>query len=298
MIELPVLLDHRDVDWSTIRRTSYVIHQELHYQYPGPVHDLRQGLIVVPADRHGGQRLIEHRLEVGSAHAEIRSEIDCFGNRRYLLDVPVVEEAVLFSVWVRVERLIDQVAAPCNARQVRLFVQPSPLTEPDERLRAAATTLRASGVTGLELAQAIMEWVYGAMSYMPDVTGVRTTAAEALALGQGVCQDYAHIMLALCRLCGIPARYVSGHLLGEGGTHAWVEVLLPAARARGEAMAFAFDPTHNRRAGPTTITVAVGRDYRDVAPTSGTFRAPYSGRLTARKRAGIVAVEPHGGAAA
>ena len=58
MIELPVLLDHRDVDWSTIRRTSYVIHQELHYQYPGTVHDLRQCLIVVPSDRHGGQRLI------------------------------------------------------------------------------------------------------------------------------------------------------------------------------------------------------------------------------------------------
>ena len=65
------------------------------------------------------------------------------------------------------------------------------------------------------------------MAYTHGVTGVRTTAAEAFALRRGVCQDYAHIMLALCRLCDLPARYVSGHLLGEGGTHAWVDVLLP-----------------------------------------------------------------------
>ena len=136
------------------------------------------------------------------------------------------------------------------------------------------------------------------ISYMPDVTGVRTTASHALALGKGVCQDYAHIMLAICRLCGIPARYVSGHLLGEGGTHAWVEVLLPDSAAPGGAVAVPMDPTHNRRCGPTYITIAVGREYRDVAPTSGSFRAPYCGELTAFKRAGLVALEHDGGAAA
>ena len=71
------------------------------------------------------------------------------------------------------------------------------------------------------------------MRYAHGVTGVKTTAAEAFALRQGVCQDYAHVMLALCRACGLPARYVSGHLLGEGGTHAWVEVLLPDPAGMG-----------------------------------------------------------------
>ncbi|MDQ3896754.1 MAG: transglutaminase family protein, partial [Actinomycetota bacterium] len=119
--------------------------------------------------------------------------------------------------------------------------------------------------------------------YRHDVTTVRTTAAEALALGQGVCQDYAHVMLALCRLCGLAARYVSGHLVGEGGSHAWVEVLLPSPEDPSVHTAVAFDPTNDRRAGLRHLTVAVGRDYADVAPTAGTYRGPSGGRLTTSK---------------
>lgn len=83
------------------------------------------------------------------------------------------------------------------------------------------------------------------------------------------------------------ARCVSGHLLGEGGTHAWVEVLAPAADGSGEVEAHPFDPTHGRAAGLSHLTVATGRDYRDVAPVSGVFTAPYGGSLTARKRASV-----------
>ena len=121
------------------------------------------------------------------------------------------------------------------------------------------------------------------MRYRHDVTTVRTTAAEALALGRGVCQDYAHVMLALCRLCGVPARYVSGHLVGEGGSHAWVEVLLPSEEDPSVLTAVAFDPTNDRRAGLRYLTVAVGRDYGDVAPTSGTYNGPPGGRLSSAK---------------
>ncbi len=129
------------------------------------------------------------------------------------------------------------------------------------------------------------------MRYEHGVTHVGTTAAEALAAGRGVCQDHAHIMLALCRLCDLPARYVSGHLLGEGGTHAWVEVLLPDDAAGTGTVAQAFDPTHGCAAGPAYLTVAVGRDYADVAPTSGRYRSHFGGVLVTRKRAGIVEVE-------
>jgi transglutaminase-like putative cysteine protease len=123
------------------------------------------------------------------------------------------------------------------------------------------------------------------MTYTPGVTSVETTAAEALALSQGVCQDYAHVMLALCRLCDLPARYVSGHLLGEGGTHAWVDVLLP------EAVVVAFDPTHGREVSLSYVTVAVGRDYRDVAPTSGSYTASFKGQLSSQRRVGLTAVQ-------
>lgn len=118
------------------------------------------------------------------------------------------------------------------------------------------------------------------------MTGVRTTAAEALAGGRGVCQDYAHVMLALCRAACLACRYVSGHLVGEGGSHAWVEVVVPnqSSPAHGRAVAVAFDPTHDRRAGADYFTVAVGRDYGDVAPTCGTFEGGGPGVLSAGKR--------------
>ena len=118
--------------------------------------------------------------------------------------------------------------------------------------------------------------VFEAITYEYGVTSVTTTAAEALALGRGVCQDYAHVMLALCHLLGLPARYVSGHLLGQGGTHAWVEVIVPRA---GDAEAIAFDPCNGRRADAGYVTVATGRDYSDVAPTSGSYVGTSPGRL-------------------
>jgi transglutaminase-like putative cysteine protease len=97
-------------------------------------------------------------------------------------------------------------------------------------------------------------------------------------------------MLAICRACGLPSRYVSGHLLGQGGTHAWVEVILPTRDGTGDAIAHAFDPTHASRGGLGYVTVAVGADYADVAPTSGTFRSGSPGRLTASKRVSVVEV--------
>jgi transglutaminase-like putative cysteine protease len=98
-------------------------------------------------------------------------------------------------------------------------------------------------------------------------------------------------MLTLCRLRGVPARYVSGHLLGEGGTHAWVEVLLRDPAHRDRFVARPFDPTHGSQPGLNYVTVAVGRDYGDVAPTSGTYRAPFAGSLSTRKHAGVTAIE-------
>ncbi|MGI8972556.1 MAG: transglutaminase-like domain-containing protein, partial [Gaiella sp.] len=123
------------------------------------------------------------------------------------------------------------------------------------------------------------------------VTEVTTTAAEAWEAGIGVCQDYAHCMLALCRLCGLPARYVSGHVLGDGGTHAWVEVLVQHPQDERALRAVPLDPTHDRHAGLRYLTVAVGRDYCDVPPTSGTFDAPYGGVLTTQRRAAVTRVE-------
>ena len=285
------LLDHHDVDWTRVQRTAYLVHQHLHYDYPGPIANLHQRLMIIPPEMHGDQRLVTYRLEVSAKNLETDSTQDEFGNRVLELFVPRVEHTIDFEAWIVVERcsqhkpflIVDKILHDTR------YLESSPLTQPDEALREVAATLQAEGHQGLELAERINEWVYQALQYKHEVTTIRTTAAQALALGQGVCQDYAHIMLTLCRLCGLPARYVSGHLLGEGGTHAWVEVLLPTESAN--ALVVPLDPTHGRHATLSYLTIAVGRDYYDVAPTSGSFRAPYPGELSAQKSVGLTALE-------
>jgi transglutaminase-like putative cysteine protease len=170
-------------------------------------------------------------------------------------------------------------------------LRPSWLTEPDDALRAAAETLlREHDADRYALAARINAYVFEHMRYVPDVTTVATTASQAFAQGTGVCQDYAHIMLVLSRLCGLAARYVSGHLIGEGGTHAWVEVIGDPT-PDGTAPAWGFDPTHRRTTTLNYVFVAAGRDFADVTPTSGCFVAPYIGRFTTSRSVEIVTDE-------
>jgi transglutaminase-like putative cysteine protease len=287
------IIDHHGVDWANVRKTAYLIHQRLHYEYPGAIHDLRQRLMIVPPERHGGQRLVTSKVEVSSPSYDIERERDEFGNLILNLFIEHIEREIEFTAWIIVERdaTADPITVPADTAPVTLLLEPTALTTPDDALRTAAASLAAQGGDAATLAARINDWVHGAISYGHGSTGVRTAAAAALVAGRGVCQDYAHIMLALCRLRSLPARYVSGHLLGEGGTHAWVEVLLPDPSDAGQYIAHPFDPTNGNIPGLKYITVAVGRDYRDVAPTSGTFRAPYAGSLSAHKRAGVTALE-------
>jgi transglutaminase-like putative cysteine protease len=230
-------------------------------------------------------------VEVSQPHSRKRTRVDRFGNVIFTVSIREVEEAVDFDVSLIVERLPGQGphVEAATTQALDTYLSPSALTRPDAALRAVAAKLACSGEQGTELAIAVGAWAYRRMSYGFDRTGVRTTAAQVLAAGHGVCQDYAHLMLALCRLLGIPARYVSGHLVGEGGTHAWVEVLAPGPGPTVEVLAW--DPTHDRPADHRYLTVAVGRDYRDVAPVSGTYCGPHPGWLSTDRRVSMTHVE-------
>lgn len=282
-------IDYHAVDWLNVRRTRCQFYQRFEYTYPGPVYNLKQRLVIIPADRYGAQRLLDHRLAVNPLPISMRQASDSFGNRILELDVPEVDGVVSFEAQMTVESAAYELQRPTVLpAEVEHFLEPTPLTMPDARIHVVAHQLQSEATAKRDLAQRINDWVYGAMRYKSGVTTVSTTAAEALALGQGMCQDYAHLMLAICRTVGLPAQYISGHLLGEGGSHAWVEVFLPAP---GGLSAFAFDPTNKRQPHLGYVTVAVGRDYHDVSPTSGSFTAPYGGRLTCSKRAGLTLVE-------
>lgn len=289
-------VDFRDhaVNCGRIQRTVYAVQQNFRYRYAAPICNLRQRLVVVPPPVHGNQRVLSHRLEVSQPHSGKRMRADRAGNVIFEISVPRVAETVDFDVSLTVERWTGQGPhlEAATRQALDIYLQPSGLTREDPALRAVATKLASRGETGADLARAVSGWVYRHMSYGFDRTAVNTTAAQALAAGHGVCQDYTHLMLALCRLLGIPVRYVSGHLVGAGGTHAWVEVLQPAP---GQALEIlAWDPTHDRPADLRYLTVAVGRDYHDVAPVSGTYSGPHAGWLSASRRVSVAHGEVRG----
>lgn len=285
------MIQRSSVDWAHARRASFLVSQTFRYEYPQPIRDLSHRLIVIPPERFGDQRRLWHDVSVGSDGAELKSRTDRFGNVVVEVFAPRVTEAIEFVAEVSVERRADEPNRLADGWLADGYLlEPSRLTAPDDRILRAADDLAEAADWGLPLADRINDWVYQSMTYRHGVTGVKTTAAEALALGAGVCQDYAHVMLSLCRACGLPSRYVSGHLAGQGGTHAWVEVVLPTRDGTGDAIASTFDPTHASRGGLGYVTVAVGADYADVAPTSGTYRSGAQGRLTATKKVSIVGV--------
>jgi transglutaminase-like putative cysteine protease len=121
--------------------------------------------------------------------------------------------------------------------------------------------------------------IYRRFAYRPNTTGVNTRASDALKLRMGVCQDFAHVHLGLCRSIGIPARYVSGYFFNTTrrpreieASHAWIEAWVPGFGWS------AYDPTHDRPADERYVKVAVGRDYADIRPVNGTYRgAPTRG---------------------
>ncbi|HET7577888.1 MAG TPA: transglutaminase family protein [Bacillales bacterium] len=116
-------------------------------------------------------------------------------------------------------------------------------------------------------------YLFETLTYVPGSTTVTTTAEEVLQKKEGVCQDYTHLMLALCRHRGLPARYVSGYIYtgensamrGDAATHAWIEVAIPKIGWVG------FDPTNNVLAHDQHIRLAVGRDYQDIVPVKGVY---------------------------
>ena len=269
--------------------------QHYRYTYTGPVWDLRQRLLMIPSDRQRDQLLLNHDLAVRGTEGDHRLtwERDEFGNRVARVVANRVPQAIDFEAMFRLERTaapngVD--APPWRSDTERLsYLRPTALTAPDKRLIDAALDIAHTAADAGERAELAHRWAAKAITYQLGVTGYSTPAAMALSLGLGVCQDYTHILLTVLRLLNVPARYVSGHLVGEGAPHAWVEAFVE--RREGGIDVIGFDPTHARRTRLDYLTVAVGRDYADVSPTSGTYSGPAQGRLAATKHADVVELD-------
>ena len=274
----------------------YAIRQTSTYAYASPVPFARHSVRLAPWTR-AGVRVMEARVDIVPEPEERTERRDFFGN--HVLDIALEQPHTTLEITCRAEvdvsgatavapdatpawedvRARVATTADLGAASPVHHIFPSRLVPVDAEIRAWAESSFAGATPVLAGAQALMERIKSDFVYDPTATDVTTLTREAFALRRGVCQDFAHVMIAALRSLGLPAAYVSGYLRtlpppgkprleGADAMHAWIEVWCgPDAGWQG------LDPTNAIRAGTDHIPVAIGRDYADVSPVDGVIFA-------------------------
>lgn len=223
------------------------------------------------------------RLEPGSL---LREFVDFHGNTVHYFDIAASHAQLTVEAESEVETVadVDRPAVPIvslaqaaqspeREMQAEFYSDSFYVRLDGEFRREAEAALNGTESDTWSTVCRLGRHVRRTFAYRPNLTEVSTLATDALNLRAGVCQDFAHVLLGLCRISGIPTRYVSGYFLNRSrrpgeieASHAWVEAFLPGF---GWAP---YDPTHDRPADERYVKVAVGRDYADVGPVCGTYR--------------------------
>ncbi|MCC6415721.1 MAG: transglutaminase family protein [Opitutaceae bacterium] len=205
-----------------------------------------------------------HLFELSSPHAELSVEAT---------SIVTTNNTPALTAGAASCQLAD-LASPAVLNQCYDFLQGSPYVDIGPGTWRMAVDIVENETDVWQIAQRVMRHVNREFRYEPNSTHVHTTMLEVLQLRSGVCQDFAHVMLGLCRALKIPARYVSGYLYngpaerlkGAQASHAWVEVYLNPLGWVG------LDPTNNRIVDGHYVKIGVGRSYNDVPPVRGTYR--------------------------
>jgi len=251
------------------------VEHRTHYTYSEPVRLVVQSLKLTPS-RHEGQRPVH--WSVSAAGCVVTAGfVDGYGDEVLTLTCPEPHEEV--EIVVTGEVITHDTSGVLRGHteliKPRVFLRATPTTTPDAAIRdlalgvAASFDMTAAMPGTLELAHALSGAIADAIAYMPGTTDAHTTAAEALAAGQGVCQDHAHTLMAAARVIGMPARYVSGYLFvdAEGepheAAHAWAELWVDGLGWVG------FDPSNRTCPTESYIRLGSGLDARDAAPIKG-----------------------------
>lgn len=232
-----------------------------------PVHNHQFTLRMIPQS-DARQRIVELQTDIEPV-CELEEGEDVFGNKYVYGCIENMHERF------RVE--VHGVAAVNGDSQLlsdKTMIALAPYRFPSQYTRAGNALKEYYEVHGpregegeFEFAGRLLHQIYQDMEYVQGVTDIHTTAEQALAGRQGVCQDYAHIMITLCRMADIPSRYVVGIMQGEGYSHAWAEVCI-------DGKWYGMDPTNDRMADDTYIKLSHGRDYQDCIVNRGVFRGP------------------------
>lgn len=256
------------------------------FEYAGLVRDSVNEVRLCPRTDIS-QSCIDFRLTTNPL-SDVRSYIDSFDNVVHTFDVSEPHDRLVITA---TSRVLTQEIDPAERSLLPDRYQPFTLERAGNLIDYVQPTHRANFAPEIaELAEReresepskrlaplvlrMCQTVHDRMIYLPGATDVGTIASHALADGRGVCQDYTHIMLAMLRVLGIPARYTSGYFhqegtvdeVGEQASHAWVEVWFPSEGWIG------VDPTNDRLVDERYIRVAYGRDYGDVTPVRGSYR--------------------------
>lgn len=253
------------------------------YIYPGPARDSHNEVRLKPLN-DSNQRCLQFEVTtypraVVATYDEPGGTVHHFGVRqphdRLLIQVEAVVETLLTNPYVGIDiqgQDWDFYRLATTSAAFTEFLVPSPYVWNHPWAVDFASKIRAEcDGSILDFLSRLNSGIHDHMDYDSDVTHVHTTIEEIIHLKAGVCQDFAHLVLACARSQGIPARYVSGYLYGGDGyrgdeaSHAWIECLLPG----GEWIAL--DPTNNLFANDRYIRVHTGRDYSEVAPTRGIY---------------------------
>jgi transglutaminase-like putative cysteine protease len=253
------------------------------------------------------QRCLSFTLDV-LPRATMLMYRDFYGNAVHHFDIPQKHALIEVTAQAIVDVLPAQDFQPedagdwsdLDARVAQTdyweMLLPSQYAAPTELLEKLASELELQRRgKPLALLQELNARLYEMFDYVPNTTNVDSPIDDALEARRGVCQDFAHIMIALVRTLQIPCRYVSGYLhrrvedhdrSAEDATHAWVEALLPHLGWVG------FDPTNNLIAADRHLRTAIGRDYADVPPTKGIFRGKTGSELSVAVRVTASEIAP------
>lgn len=245
----------------------YEILHNTHYEYETPVSYLIQLLRLTP--RSGaGQNVINWSI---GAPTRLQPQVDVFGNHTHVMTITQPITALDVNVRGVVEVNEDASGhrfSGMDGISPYIFTQATPFTQANAEL----TDFAKQYISGTQISEAqalqLMQAVHEKIVYTTGSTQVTTTAAQAFAQGQGVCQDQAHVFLACARALGIPARYISGYLntgdIGHVASHAWVDVYTDAHEW------LSIDITNTCITDGRHCRLAIGRDYDSACPVRGT----------------------------
>lgn len=268
------------------------IHHRTDYRFSEPQARIVQLLRLTPGS-HAGQNVIDWRIDV-DRNARLRPGRDGFGNDMTMLYIDGPTSAVSLTVTgeVLTENRVGMITGTAEPLPAILFARTTRLTAPSEAIRALAAEVVAEGGGPLDQAHRLMAMLHRRLRFEQGRREPRE-AGKAFAEGSGNAADFAHIHIVAARLLGMPARFVSGHVLRPScqhewheAAHAWVEVHVP------DYGWIAFDSTADRCPDDCYVRVAIGLDYLDAAPVSGTRTGGGSEKMDVGVRVGLEYIQP------